>query len=405
MPGTAISWRHRRLMDRRVKKVFLEPAWKMRRDYQDLIMNPPPGYEFVVEQTVVEGIVRRLANADFAYAMHRWLRSFSPVELAKPWWERAKGLPENVDITYAVFHPVFRKEPWLLDLQLEQPHLLVGGETVFERWKGLIKGALLGEDCRKIICQLDAGRTAFLQRMGWTQLEEKVEVVHFAVGRKEFAKEHNAGKIKLLFVNSANINAAEHFYTHGGMIVLEVFKRLCQKYDNLELVIRSGLPRGISSDLARSRNVTVYEDVIPWSQLEAEFKSADIFLYPTFVTPTAILLDAMSYELPVVTTDVWGNGEMVEDKKTGLLAEYPGAAEYTDGFVVHFDSKHYQKAIHSVNHELVEAVVHQTSVLIEDEEMRRRMGRAGRWEVEHGKFSMDRRNNDLMRVLDEATAG
>jgi glycosyltransferase involved in cell wall biosynthesis len=44
------------------------------------------------------------------------------------------------------------------------------------------------------------------------------------------------------------------------------------------------------------------------------------------------------------------------------------------------------------------------SFLIENPERRRQMGRAGRWEVEQGKFSIEKRNEKLKRIFDEATA-
>jgi len=49
--------------------------------------------------------------------------------------------------------------------------------------------------------------------------------------------------------------------------------------------------------------------------------------------------------------------------------------------------------------------VEKTSSIIENPELRRQTGKAGRWEVEHGKFSIERRNEKLKRIFDEATAG
>ena len=43
------------------------------------------------------------------------------------------------------------------------------------------------------------------------------------------------------------------------------------------------------------------------------------------------------------------------------------------------------------------------SLLIENKELRISMGRAGRWEVEKGKFSLEKRTKKLKRIFDEAT--
>jgi glycosyltransferase involved in cell wall biosynthesis len=229
--------------------------------------------------------------------------------------------------------------------------------------------------------------------------------VHSAVPKRAFTKAHShSGKVRLLFVNSANINADSHFLTHGGLVVLEAFSCLKRKYPHVELAVRSGLPRSIKEQYRGMPDVRIYDQVVPWSQLEAEFKSADIFVYPTHVTPRIVFLDAMSYELPIVTTDVGGNPELVEDGHKGLLVHHPGAKDFTDGFIVHLDSRAWQRAIASVDEKLVQGVVEKVSLLIEDPELRRRLGREGRREVEEGKFSTKRRNEALKRVLDEATA-
>lgn len=387
------------------KKVFLDPRWKMREEFKYFIQNPPPGYDFVIQETSVEKLSRRLARRDYAYAILAFLDRLFPIELAKPYWDQFKKPPKDTALTYAVLHPVFRKEPWILDMQTEQPHLLIGGEATFERWKWMIKGALFSSYCKKIVFQLEAGAKAFLERFKWPKLESKVAVVHSSVPRKEFIKSDNKGKVKLLFVNSANINVAKHFQVHGGLVVLEAFSILRQRYSNVELIMRSGLPKYIKERYSQQPGITIYDEVIPWTQLEAEFKSADIFVYPTNVTPSIVFLDAMSYELPIVTTDIWGNPEIIADGQTGLLVHHPLAAKYTDGFVVHFDSLEFKKAISAPPPGLIDATVVSLGLLIDNPELRRKMGKAGRWEVEAGKFSIEKRNDNLKKIFDEAIDG
>lgn len=42
--------------------------------------------------------------------------------------------------------------------------------------------------------------------------------------------------------------------------------------------------------------------------------------------------------------------------------------------------------------------------MIKDKGVRRKMGRAGRKEIETGKFSIEKRNEKLKRIFDEATS-
>ena len=387
-----------------VKTVFVEPSWKMRQEFADLIRHPPEGYRFVESPTAAEGLVQRLGRYSLSYHAHWTLQRLLPVNLLKPYWEQFKRLPQDVDLTYAVLHPVFRHEPWVLDMRLEQPHLLVGSEAVFQRWKGLLRRPLTSPFCRKIIFELEAGRQAFLQRLRWPGLERKCSVVHSAIPPRPVAKTRQANGVNLLFVNSANINAEDHFYAHGGRIVLEAFLQLRKRYEDVSLVIRSNLPREIGAGFAGVPNLRIIDTVIPWEQLEREFESADIFVYPTHVTPSIVFLDAMSYELPIVTTDVWGNPELVQDGRTGLLVHHPQARRYTEGFVVHFDGPEFRRVTATVDPALVEAVAEKVSVLIDNPELRRKLGSEGRHEVEEGQFSIEQRNRRLKEVLDEASA-
>ena len=51
----------------------------------------------------------------------------------------------------------------------------------------------------------------------------------------------------------------------------------------------------------------------------------------------------------------------------------------------------------------MEELVEKTSILIDDEKLRRKMGKAGRQEIETGKFSLEKRNERLRKIFDKAT--
>jgi len=146
--------------------------------------------------------------------------------------------------------------------------------------------------------------------------------------------------------------------------------------------------------------------MIPWEQLDQEFKTADIFLFPSHSTPGLAILDAMSYELPVVTTDVWANPEMVEDGKTGFVINRSAKIQYySENFIPnwsHYPTSKFMKTIKATDPAVVKELVEKTSVLIEDEGLRRSMGKAGREKIEEGKFSISKRHEKLKKIFDEA---
>jgi glycosyltransferase involved in cell wall biosynthesis len=235
------------------------------------------------------------------------------------------------------------------------------------------------------------------------EFEEKIEVIYWGVPPKNFEKQYIKEKVKILFVNSGNINTALHFYGKGGAEVIQAFRILSQKYDNIELLIRSGMPKSVKKEIMMLKEATAIDQPIPWSELEKEWMTADIFVLPNHInTPAQVLLDAISYELPVVTTNVWANCEFIEDGKTGFLVNNPRSRYFEEGPILRL-SELEKEIVKGAQPEVVEVLVEKISLLIENEKLRRQMGRAGRWEIEHGKFSIKRRNEKLKRILDEAT--
>jgi glycosyltransferase involved in cell wall biosynthesis len=201
-------------------------------------------------------------------------------------------------------------------------------------------------------------------------------------------------------VNSANINVAWNFSLKGGQILLEVFRILKLEYENLELLIRSGIPEKVKKSYQGIPGLRIKDRPMPWSALEKEFKAADIFVMPSYVTPSMVFFDAMSYELPIVTTDVWANSEYIRDGENGLLVHNPLASSYTEGDIVHFDSPAFQKALQTVDRDMVDKLVAAIKLLIENVELRRKMGVTGREWVEK-EHSMEVWRTGLKKVLDK----
>jgi len=389
-----------------MKLVYFEPSWYVRTIDSFLFQHPPSGYRFVVRDGPQQRLFARAKSIPIAHRLDHGLGWFLPLNLARAWLERFRPPPPGVALTYAYFHVVFRPEPWVLELPCEQPHLLIGLEEHFHTWKPLLSRYLGSPFCKAIICRAEAVKEALLQRLGEEATREKIQVVYGAVPARDFIKNGPGDRIRLLFVNSAHLAFSETFYGKGGLIVLAAFRRLLARYDNLELVIRSKVPPEVLQERGDLlKGVRIIQDPLPWQELEREWLGADIFVMPSYVTPDATLIEAMSYELPVVTTDVWANPEIVADGRTGLLVSAPSLRRFTEGHTIHFDNRNWVKHIKSIDPQMIQNLEAKLRVLIDNEEMRRRMGEAGRYEVERGKFSIQRRNKKLKRIFDEATGG
>jgi glycosyltransferase involved in cell wall biosynthesis len=385
------------------KTVFLEPLWKLRGEYQDLARYPPEGYQFVVRHTWSEREAQRLSRFGLAYRILFALYKVAPMQLVKPYLQRFGRPPEGTDLTYAVLHPVFRREPWVLDMCGEQPHLLVGSETVFRGFRGILARTLASRYCRGVTCHVEIGKRALVNALGAPHLEGKVRVIYPAIPPRPFRKAYGQdGAVRLLFVGSSNIDTDWQFRDKGGLVLLEAFQTLREGFPRLELVIRSRVPTDVFAKYGSAPGIRIIQDVLPRREFDALFESADIFVCPAHLTPSVTFLQAMSYELPIVTTDVWSSPELVEDGRTGLLVHHPEAHRYIVDSIAHHDWPAFKEVVNRVHPGLVAGVIEKTRALIENPELRRRIGKEGRGEVEHGKFSIRQRNTELKRFLDEA---
>lgn len=382
------------------KKVCLQPTWTMHALQHQMFAYPPTGYEFVVSNKLREEVFRVAAHCDIPRFLLRSSDFILPTRLVKSWIEkRSNPPPENV-LTYTVDHLVFRPEPWVIEV--ECAGLIAGGHVKhFQRFKHVIERSLNSSYCRKILCWSEAGRKSLIMDLDVHGFQHKIDVVHLAVPPKYFVKKYGKRKVKLLFVGSS---VSKETFEGRAVGIFEVFSLLRQQYSNLELVVHSNVPNYAKADYARTEGLKIIDKHISPKELEEEYLSADIFIIPSYGTVPFTMLEAMSYELPVVTIDFWANAEYIEDGKTGLVAPRSKKIPYyyDNTFQPGFLSSQFKQSIRRPDPEVISELVKRVSLLIENQELRKNLGKAARWEVENGRFSLIKMNEKLKRIFDEA---
>jgi glycosyltransferase involved in cell wall biosynthesis len=270
------------------------------------------------------------------------------------------------------------------------------------RFKGAMTKALASNYCKRVLCWAEVGRRSLLADLNSEAFAHKVTVVPYAVPPKRFQKACNDGRHRLLFVGSGTSKGGFDF--RGGREALETFALLRQRYDNVEMVVRSDVPPDVKSRYRGMSGLRIIDDFISREEMDHEYRSADIFIIPSHNTSPMIVLDAMSYELPVVTINTWANPEYVADGKTGLVACSSTKLQYYNPGThqPNWANAAFQRAIRTPDPDVVSDLVSKVAILIEDVELRRRLGKAARWEVEHGRFSLTSTNQMLARIFDEA---
>jgi glycosyltransferase involved in cell wall biosynthesis len=222
---------------------------------------------------------------------------------------------------------------------------------------------------------------------------------------QHFVKSYDRLAVKIIFIGADSLESSSTAFEYkGGREVLETFAHLRRLFTNLELVVRAGVPPDIRARYAGIEGLRILNHHIPWEDLDREYRSADICLMPSHTTIPVAILEAMSYELPVVTIDSWANTEYVGDRRTGLVAPrsvripyyYPGTAQ------VGFGTSEYERAMRNTDPAVIAGLVERVRTLVEQPDLRRQLGKAARYEVEKGKFSLTGVNEKLGRIFEEA---
>jgi glycosyltransferase involved in cell wall biosynthesis len=381
----------------RSRLIYLEGVFSLHTQYTDFIQYPPDGYRVVADISTQSKFFRRIGKARISHNIQRLGAKFIPEHIVKSSIMLLKHPPANTWLTYATGHLVFRNEPWVIDLEFVHAPLS-SWPWHFRRYKRLLETSFSSKLCKGIIAWTEAGLRTVSNNLDCTKFKEKLVVIPFAMRPKFFTKDTQAKHQILLFVGSSNIQG--EFELKGGRELLEAFISLKSHHPAVELVIRSDVPKAIRKQYQGIPGLKIIDDVISRESLEREYQRADIFVFPSHNTPAMTILEAMSYELPVVTTDVFANPELVQDGKTGFLIKKNQTAHYFKNGIPNWGTSQFMKEVREANQILVQELVEKLEYLLNNDQLRRRFGKAGREEIERGKFSIHNRNNKLKQLFD-----
>ena len=406
------------------RRILFDPLLGMHSAFWEVVNYPPDGYEFVLSNTLWDRVFDRfisrneLINANFALV--GLLNKLVPLRLAKAWLDtllKSTLTQEDIDLIFSMDHPISARKPWVIFITW--PTFFTGMNTSHVmKYRSFIEQHLASPYCKKIMTWSELSKTAFLANFDGVHLEDKVAVIPLAIHKQNFIKSSGSDRVRLLFIGSANNPRGRFasmlgtklffdFYSKGGGEVLRAFRVLNERYSNLELVMRTGVPSTVKREFEKFPKIRFIDSIIPRNELENEFKSADIFVFPTHqLTPWTSFLEAMSYELPIVTTNLYTNPEIVQNGITGLLIQPSKTVPYywknlltPMGSPLH---RQYVEAIKVPDPAVVDDLIAKTSILIENPTLRKELGRRARWEVEEGKHSIARRNQAFKHIFDQA---
>jgi glycosyltransferase involved in cell wall biosynthesis len=269
----------------------------------------------------------------------------------------------------------------------------------------IVKTLLEADHCKGIVTHMRS--TAELVRTLFRSetINRKVFYQPLGVRLPERWQRHDDTEhINLLFINSW-CQMPTNFQLRGGLEVLEAFATLRERYPQLRLTLRTGLP-GLAEHYHRIIEagwVRVIDRFLSAEEMEALLAESHVFLLPAARVHIVSLLQAMSYGLAVVASDGWGIEEYVTHGRNGLIVKGRyGKVAWADhqAGVLRED---YGPML-TPDPEVVGGLVDAVSLLVEDHELRKRLGRAARRDVET-TFSLERWNRGLKEAFDRGLSG
>ncbi len=380
--------------------VRLEPSARLHSLYEDLVRYPPEGYKVISGIEKAHGVWDKIQTESPVRELSTgYLANIMPLSLVLPFL-RSKRPNDNPYLIFSSGHVVFGESKWVVDMEMASQ--LAGYNLhALRRWKKVISRRLCDERCIGILPWTNACERTLRHEFRDPEILGKLRTVHLACPKRQ-ARKRNYDSDTPVFLFVSSINFPTDFEIKGGREVIIAFQRLIQSGERARLVVRAQVPSRYSALLANDSMVETIPRTLPWRDLEQLFLNADAFLFPGHHTPGKSILDAMSYGLPVVATNVWGTPEMVT-KNNGILLEAPKNLPYVvDSVHPNWGSREFQSAIASPSDELVTVLEEAMRILCRDPGLRSRLGTNGRKMVDEGEFSLDRRNAALKEVFSKA---
>jgi glycosyltransferase involved in cell wall biosynthesis len=375
-----------------------------------LVRNPPEGYQFI-------GLENDLAPAGSNSILSKIKNKLSYNPILKSIWEFSKkfrnpvlkdynsmtNIDEDPDIKRSNLIFSWKllptKKPYWIDV--EHVRQFMGWDTnLLFKNADWISEQLAKPECILISSYTKAGLDTVIDNLpNANKFKNKCVWIHNAIPSVDFKRTFKDTKnITFLFIGSYNLPYDFNF--KGGNIVLEAFSKLVIKYPDIKLIVKSWVPQELLDKYSSIKQIE-FQGVSPFSEMDAIFKQSDIFLSPNHNTPAQAYLDCMNYSMPIVTTDLWANSEIVKDNYNGLLIPCSKNIPYMIGNnIPNSRNPDFNKAIQILDEEMVNNLVAKSEILINDWKLRKKLGENGKKEIDSGEFSIPYRNAKLKKILD-----
>jgi glycosyltransferase involved in cell wall biosynthesis len=369
--------------------------------YNEIIKYPPEGYTYSVDESKIDSHMKAFyTNPTLKRFSFQYMSKLVDTVRIKDHLYKSKKFPPH-DLLYSTGYLCLRKEPWVVDMEFPSSFTGYSLPRFISRRDSMAK-VLSAPHCKRIIPWTDAAGDVMRNAFPEKEIQEKIFTVPLSVSKKQKQKvDRKDGKVRIFFLGSSNL--PHDFEIKGGHETLIAFERLLKKYDNIELIFRCYVPPQLKEHYSKLPGVKIIDYLISWNDLEDLYVTSDIFIGIAHYTPGVGHLEAMSYGLPVIGTDMWENPKIVTPDVGMLIPRHAKAVYYGKYGMPIWGFPPFMKAIHTMDEERVTSLMECIVKLVENENLRKKMGQNARYRVEEGPYSITARNKLLKEVYDDAT--
>ncbi len=204
----------------------------------------------------------------------------------------------------------------------------------------------------------------------YNALDSLATLSNESAARSEFRRRHGlrAGDVAVLFV-------ARNYVLKGLEPLLDAYSIVANRNPQASLIVCGGRHAGRFRRQARRLGIANRVRFLGFvDDIRACFAGCDLFAFPTFYDPCSlVVLEALNAGLPVVTTRQNGAGELLTEGEDGFVIDSPWNTEQ---------------------------LADRLERLVSDGELRRRMGRNARENVQ--AFTIEARQRELLDALTRA---
>lgn len=361
--------------------------------------HPPQGYNIIIKsdpsRARIMNLVRSIPLVKYFYK-NIFKKYFNTYSLLNKFYTQKS--PENIDLIWSgvIIH---EQKPWILEI-LDSPFQLAGNDySLFLRNLKVIERDLSSDFCKRIIVHTRVCKDIFKKYFS-KKVTDKVIILKPAIEIKKINKSYNREKINLLFLGS--INNPDEFFMKGGVETLEIFKILKKKYPGINLTIRCQVPSEIKTKYDFSP-IKVIEKDLSSEELNKLYLNSDILLSPGYTYFLMVYLEAMSYGLSIIALDTYGVKDFIKKGKNGYLVSASKNIPLDNpAYPSNIRFKEFHDKIKEVDEKVIQRLVEKISFLINNPEKIKILGRFSQ-KLMKNEFSIKKRNEQLKKVLDEAT--